>query len=75
MSNDPFNAVGMFFGLFGVLYVLVALFMIVLTIVFIFKTMGFMKQKNEADRLTNENLERLIQLQSQREIDPYKVQE
>ncbi|MCK6255708.1 hypothetical protein LCY76_03605 [Fictibacillus sp. KIGAM418] len=74
-SNDPFDALGVFFGLFGVLYVLVALFMVVLTIVFIFKAMGFMKRKNEADRLTNEKLERLIHLQSKREIDPYMVQD
>ncbi|WP_026679086.1 hypothetical protein [Fictibacillus gelatini] len=53
---------GLFFGFIGIVYILVLLFMVVLTIVFIFKAMSFMKRKNESDQILNQNVQRLIGL-------------
>ncbi|MCA1054437.1 hypothetical protein LCM10_05520 [Rossellomorea aquimaris] len=53
------EGLGIFFGLFGVLYIGVALFVVVLTIVFIFKAMSFMKHKTESDRKLIQAIERL----------------
>ncbi|WP_394175883.1 hypothetical protein [Guptibacillus hwajinpoensis] len=63
MSNNQgmgMDGVGMMFSLFGILYFAIALFIIVLTIVFIFKAMGFMKRKNAADQEQNELLRQLV---------------
>ncbi|MBN8209722.1 hypothetical protein JI666_13270 [Bacillus sp. NTK071] len=57
MGMDGF---GMMFSLFGILYFAIALFIIVLTIVFMFKAMGYMKRKNAADQEQNELLRQLI---------------
>ncbi|TLS36970.1 hypothetical protein [Pseudalkalibacillus caeni] len=40
---------GMMFGFLGIIYMLIMLFIVVLTIVFIFKAMSFMKKKTEND--------------------------
>lgn len=64
MSNNGMEGFGVLFGLFGFLYVAILLFIIVLTIVFIFKAMGFMKRKNAADQEQNELLRQLIAKQT-----------
>jgi uncharacterized membrane protein len=53
------EGIGIFFGLFSILYLGIALFIIVLTIVFIFKAMSFMKHKTESDRKLIQAIERL----------------
>ncbi|XXM71607.1 hypothetical protein ACQ0QQ_18295 [Lysinibacillus sphaericus] len=53
------EGIGVFFGLFSILYIGIALFITVLTIVFIFKTMSFMKHKTENDRRLLQALERM----------------
>jgi uncharacterized membrane protein len=59
---DPaMEAFGMLFGLFGILYLLVALFILILTVVFIFKAMGFMKKKTANDDRLIQAIERLEQ--------------
>lgn len=54
------DGLGMMFGIFGFLYFAIALFVVVLTIVFMFKAMGYMKRKNAADQDQNELLRQLI---------------
>jgi uncharacterized membrane protein len=53
------EGIGVFFGLFSILYIGIALFITVLTIVFIFKAMSFMKHKTESDRKLIQAIERL----------------
>jgi uncharacterized membrane protein len=53
------DGLGVFFGLFSILYVGFALFITVLMIVFIFKAMSFMKHKTESDRKLIQVIERL----------------
>ncbi|TKD72576.1 hypothetical protein [Pseudalkalibacillus hwajinpoensis] len=63
MSNNQgmgMDGFGMMFGLFGILYFAIALFVVVLTIVFMFKAMGYMKRKNAADQEQNELLRQLV---------------
>ncbi|MDN4526895.1 hypothetical protein [Fictibacillus fluitans] len=72
--NGPLDAIGALMGIFSLLSFIVMIFIIVLTIIFLFKAMGFMKRKLEADRLRNEKLERLIELQSN-EINRYQTEE
>ncbi|OIU71407.1 hypothetical protein [Rossellomorea aquimaris] len=57
------EGIGVFFGLFSILYIGIALFITVLTIVFIFKAMSFMKHKTENDRRLLQALERMDQTQ------------
>ena len=64
MSNIGMEGFGVLFGLFGFLYVAILLFIVVLTIVFIFKAMGYMKRKNAADEEQNELLRQLIAKQA-----------
>ena len=64
MSESGMEGFGMLFGLFGFLYVAILLFIIVLTIVFIFKAMGFMKRKNASDQEQNELLRQLVTKQT-----------
>ncbi|MCA0992348.1 hypothetical protein [Pseudalkalibacillus hwajinpoensis] len=64
MSESGMEGFGVLFGLFGFLYVAILLFIIVLTIVFIFKAMSFMKQKNASDQEQNELLRQLVAKQS-----------
>ena len=64
MSESGMEGFGVLFGLFGFLYVAILLFIIVLTIVFIFKTMSFMKRKNASDQEQNELLRQLVAKQS-----------
>ncbi|WHY73112.1 hypothetical protein [Fictibacillus enclensis] len=73
--SGPLDAIGALMGIFGLLSFIVTIFIVVLTIIFLFKAMGFMKRKLEADRLRNEQLERLIQLQSNHEISRYRTEE
>jgi uncharacterized membrane protein len=56
---EPDYGMGVFFGLFGLLYFAVALFLIVLSVVFMFKAMSFMKNKTENDRRLLQAIERL----------------
>jgi uncharacterized membrane protein len=53
------EGIGVFFGLFSILYIGIALFITVLMIVFIFKAMSFMKHKTENDRRLLQALERM----------------
>jgi uncharacterized membrane protein len=53
------DGLGVFFGLFSILYLGFALFITVLMIVFIFKTMSFMKHKTESDRKLIQVIEKL----------------
>ncbi|KSU63276.1 hypothetical protein AS034_03215 [[Bacillus] enclensis] len=53
------EGIGVFFGLFSILYIGIALFITVLTIVFIFKAMSFMKHKTENDRRLLQALEKM----------------
>jgi uncharacterized membrane protein len=53
------DGLGVFFGLFSILYLGFALFITVLMIVFIFKTMSFMKLKTESDRKLIQVIEKL----------------
>ncbi|EIT84705.1 hypothetical protein A374_13475 [Fictibacillus macauensis ZFHKF-1] len=55
---------GAFFGLFTVFYLLVALFITVLVIIFIFKSFGYMKRKNHHDHIRNALLQQLVELQA-----------
>ncbi|HET7578489.1 MAG TPA: hypothetical protein VFK33_04335 [Bacillales bacterium] len=50
-----------FFGILSLLYILVALFIVVLTIVFLFKAITFMNRKNEDDRRRNQILEDILE--------------
>ncbi|HEX6922995.1 MAG TPA: hypothetical protein VF149_04160 [Bacillales bacterium] len=59
-SVDMMNGFSIFFGLFGILYILVALFIVVLTIVFLFKAISFMTRKNQLDQERNETLKELL---------------
>ena len=61
---SPSDGVGVFFGLFGVLYFAIILFITVVTIVFLFKAMGYMKRKNTSDQEHNELLRQLIAKQT-----------
>ncbi|MGA9289284.1 MAG: hypothetical protein WBV93_13170 [Anaerobacillus sp.] len=60
-AND---GLGVFFGLFGVLYFAIILFITVVTVVFLFKAMGYMKRKNASDQKHNELLRQLITKQT-----------
>lgn len=51
--SGPLDAIGALMGIFGLLSFIVTIFIVVLTIIFLFKAMGFMKRKLEADRLRN----------------------
>jgi uncharacterized membrane protein len=53
------DGLGVFFGLFSILYLGFALFITVLMIVFIFKAMSFMKHKTESDRKLIQAIEKL----------------
>ncbi|MFK3960260.1 hypothetical protein [Guptibacillus hwajinpoensis] len=63
---------GVLFGLFGFLYVAILLFIVVLTVVFLFKAMGYMKRKNVADLEQNELLRQLIAKQTSSSITTSK---
>lgn len=63
---------GVLFGLFGFLYVAILLFIVVLTVVFLFKAMGYMKRKNAADLEQNELLRQLIAKQTSSSITTSK---
>lgn len=66
MQENPgmMDGMGMMFGLFGFLYMAIMLFIVILTIVFIFKAMGFMKRKNASDKEQNELLRQLVSKQA-----------
>jgi uncharacterized membrane protein len=66
------EGIGVFFGLFSILYIGIALFITVLTIVFIFKAMSFMKHKTESDRKLIQAIERLDSTYKANRSDPYE---
>ncbi|MBF0707240.1 MULTISPECIES: hypothetical protein [Bacillales] len=73
MSNSGgMDGFGMLFGLFGFLYMVIILFIVVLTIVFLFKAMSYMKRKNAADQEQNELLRQLLSKQTSSSISTSK---
>ncbi|MGG1686114.1 hypothetical protein [Pseudalkalibacillus sp. NRS-1564] len=73
MSNSGgMDGFGMLFELFGFLYMVIILFIVVLTIVFLFKAMSYMKRKNAADQEQNELLRQLLSKQTSSSISTSK---
>ncbi|MDO6654984.1 hypothetical protein [Anaerobacillus sp. 1_MG-2023] len=73
MSNSGgMDGFGMLFGLFGFLYMVIILFIVVLTIVFLFKAMSYMKRKNASDQEQNELLRQLLSKQTSSSISTNK---
>ncbi|MBA4536906.1 hypothetical protein H1Z61_07060 [Bacillus aquiflavi] len=73
-STDPLEATfGLFFGLFGFIYIIALVFIVVLTIVFMFKGMSYMKKKTQNDErliLAIQQLELNQNLQQSQEKEP-----
>ncbi|WP_270180656.1 hypothetical protein [Alkalihalobacillus sp. CinArs1] len=63
-NQGMMEGMGILFGLFGFLYMAIILFIVILTIVFIFKAMGFMKRKTASDQEQNELLRQLVSKQA-----------
>ncbi|WP_377891161.1 hypothetical protein [Alkalihalobacillus sp. R86527] len=63
-NQGMMEGMGILFGLFGFLYMAIMLFIVILSIVFIFKTMGFMKRKTASDQEQNELLRQLVSKQT-----------
>ncbi|QKY69107.1 hypothetical protein [Lentibacillus sp. CBA3610] len=69
------DVAGALFGLLFIgLYGLVVIFILVLSIVFIFKAMGFMKRKNEMDRELNENVRQLVHYLRKNQLEGQQTQ-
>jgi uncharacterized membrane protein len=62
---------GLLFGLFGIIYMAILLFIVILSIVFIFKVMTFMKNKTENDKRLLQAIESLNNTNSlTKSLDP-----
>ncbi|WLR58646.1 hypothetical protein [Guptibacillus hwajinpoensis] len=71
-TSGGMDGFSMLFGFFGLLYMVIILFIVVLTIVFLFKAMSYMKRKNAADQEQNELLRQLLSKQTSSSISTSK---
>lgn len=74
MDETGMDAVfGLFFGLFGLIYIGIILFMIVLTVVLIFKIFSFMKSKTINDERLISAIERLEKKLGEEKHDDHSI--